>query len=64
MHTSHPFLKKKKPRLLMLDNIPKTQSSLAILKAQASYLALFYKKTQSYQYLAKYYIISISLKVQ
>ena len=48
----------------MLGNISKAQSSLAILKAQASYLALFYKKTQSYQYLAKYYIISISLKVQ
>ena len=73
MHTSHPFLKKKTKATnawqyfknsILIGNISKTQFALTILKAQTSYLALFCKKTQSYQYLAKYYIISISLKVQ
>ena len=73
MHTSHPFLKKKPMATnawkyfkspILISNISKTQFSLAILKAQASYLTLFCKKNQSYQYLTKCCIISISLKVQ
>ena len=42
--------------------ISKAQLALALLKAQANYLTLFYQKPKVIKYLAKYYIIIISLK--
>ena len=42
--------------------ISKAQLALALLKTQANYLALSYQKPKVIKYLAKYYIIIISLK--
>ena len=42
--------------------ISKAQLALTLLKTQANYLALSYQKPKVIKYLAKYYIIIISLK--